>query len=118
MSSLQRLAGELTIDHSNSPGIPADLAAKWASKGVAVAAAGEKFETATYQCPHCSVTVIMNADRKRDRNVCRKCMAIVCDRASCILECQPFDKITDLILAGRAVSLDPVTNLILPAGVR
>jgi len=113
--TLRRLEGELLIDHTASPGIPEDLANKWRAQGVAVAAAGEKLEVATYTCRHCQVIVIMNANRTLDRNVCRKCMAVVCDRPSCVLECQPFARIIERAMSGRAIHLDPNTNLLLPS---
>lgn len=114
MSSLSRTAGELLIDHSNSPGIPEDLAAKWSAMGAVVAGAGQKVEVATYTCRHCNCVVALNPMRTRERNVCRKCMAVVCDRPVCVLECQPFEKIIDRVLSGRAIQLDPNTNLLLP----
>lgn len=115
MASISRTAGYLLIDNSNSPGIPEDLAAKWAKQGTVVAPGSTKLEAATYTCPHCNAIIVIRPERTRPREICRKCMAIVCDRASCVLECQPFDKLVDLVLAGRTVTLDPVTNLILPA---
>lgn len=115
MSSLRRLAGELLIDHSNSPGIPDALAAKWRRMGVAVAGPGEKLEVQTFTCRHCQAIVVINPERQRERNVCRKCMAIVCDKPSCVLECTPFAAIIERAMSGRAVQLDPSTNLLLPA---
>lgn len=115
MSSLKRLAGEVMIDHSASPGIPDDLAAKWSAMGVLVAGAGERMEAASYTCRHCQAQVILNPRRQRERNVCRKCMAVVCDRPTCVLECRPFDAIAEEVLSGRAVRLDERTNLLLPA---
>jgi hypothetical protein len=115
LSSLKRLAGELLIDHSNSPGISAELAAKWERMGVTTAGAGEKLEAATYTCRHCQLIVIMNPNRQRERNVCRKCMAIVCDRPSCVLECRPFAAVIERAMSGRAVQVDPTTNLLLPS---
>lgn len=115
MSSLRRLEGELLIDHSSSPGIPAGLADKWRAQGVTVAAPGEKLECGTYTCRHCQTIVILNASRTRERNVCRKCMAIVCDRPTCVLECQPFARIIERALSGRPVHVDPTTNLLLPS---
>lgn len=114
MSSLARTAGELMIDHTDSPGIPAEMAAQWAAQGVAVAGAGQKVEMLTYTCRHCNAVVAMRPERVRPRNVCRKCMAVVCDRPVCVLECQPFEKIIDRVLSGRAIQLDPNTNLLLP----
>jgi hypothetical protein len=116
--SLKRLAGELLIDHSNSPGIPPALAAEWEANGVAVAGAGERVEAATYTCRHCNVVVIMNPRRTRDRNVCRKCMAVVCDKPECNLNCQPFAALIEETVAGRPLRLDPTTNLLLPKGAR
>jgi hypothetical protein len=116
MASLKRLAGELLIDHSASPGIPEDLAAQWAAQGVAVAPGSTRLETATYTCRHCGTVVILNPQRTRDRNVCRSCMAVVCDRPTCVLNCQPFDRLIEEVVAGRPLRIDPHTNLLLPKG--
>ena len=99
MPSLGRLAGELTIDHTDSPGIPADLAAKWSKMGVAVAGPGVKVEMATYTCRHCNAVVLMRPERTRPREVCRKCMAVVCDK--CVAWCEPFEKIAEAIVEGK-----------------
>ena len=106
------------IDHSASPGIPPELADKWAAQGIAVARGGQRFETATYTCRHCNAVVIVNPQRSRERNVCRRCMAVVCDRPTCVLECQPFDALVERVAAGKPLNLDPDTGLLIPEGVR
>lgn len=117
-TSLGRSEGWLMIDHSNSPGIPEDLAQKWAAQGVVVKPGSTVLEAGSYTCAHCQYVVIKNQNRTRPREVCRKCMAVVCDRASCVLECQPFEQIVENVLSGRAVNVDPATNLLLPVGAR
>lgn len=112
--SMKRQAGELLIDHSNSPGIPAELAAEWEAQGIPVARSGVRVEHETYTCRHCETIVVMNPQRTRERNVCRKCMAVVCDKPSCVLECQPFDKIIERVVSGKSINLDPGTGLLLP----
>lgn len=66
MSSLKRTAGELMIDHRASPGTP-DVPE------------GKVLEVQTYTCSHCCRVVVMNERRTRDREVCLRCMAIICD---------------------------------------
>jgi hypothetical protein len=109
---LARQAGYLMLDHSNSPGIPADLAAKWARRGTTVTVGSTKLEVPTYTCRHCNATVVINPDRTRPREVCRKCMAVVCD--SCITECTPFAALIESVMSGRTVHIDSSTNLLLP----
>jgi len=66
MSSLEALAGELLIDHRASP-------------GTSLVPEGKVFESATYTCIHCCRIVVKELRRTRDRAVCLKCMAIICD---------------------------------------
>lgn len=112
MASLEQHKGFLTIDHTNSPGIPHDLAAEWSAKGIAVAEGSTKLEADTYCCSHCNAVVIKDPTRTRERAVCRKCMHVVCDR--CVDNCMPFAKIAEHVMAGRQVKVDPKTKLILP----
>ncbi len=115
MTSLGRAGGELTIDHTNSPGIPPELAAKWRAQGIAVAEQGEKLEMGTWACSHCNSIVLKNPARKRPREVCRKCMHVVCDR--CVDNCTPFEAIAERVMAGRQLTFDQGTNLLLPTGI-
>lgn len=117
-TSIGRSEGYLLIDHSNSPGIPEALARKWAAQGTVVKPGTGKLEAGSYTCVHCQVIVVKNPRRTRPREVCRKCMAVVCDRASCVLECQPFDVLVEKVTSGKALQVDPTTNLLLPTGAR
>jgi len=99
MSSLNRFAGELTIDHTFSPGIPPELAAQVQARGGIAAAGSTKVEVATYTCAHCNAIVLMRPDRTRDRSVCRKCMRVVCDQHS--LWCEPFARLADAVADGK-----------------
>ena len=56
---------------------------------------GELFECATVTCCHCGVIVILNPDRERPRNYCRKCDNYVCDNPNCSKECAPKHKTFD-----------------------
>lgn len=116
--SIARSEGWLMIDHSNSPGIPEDLARQWAAQGTVVRPGTGKLEAASYTCPHCNSIVVKNPRRTRPREICRKCMAVVCDRASCVLECQPFEVLIERVSSGKVLHVDPSTNLLLPAGAR
>ncbi len=82
MSSLLRLAGELTIDHRASPGTRA-------------VPEGKLLEVPTYTCGHCQVIVVMNAARQRAREVCLNCMAVVCDPCHGADICTPFIQIAE-----------------------
>lgn len=77
MSSLNRLAGELLIDHRASP-------------GTREVPEGKVFEGPTYVCSHCQFVVIMRAERTRPREVCMRCMAIVCDACAALQICTPY----------------------------
>ena len=44
----------------------------------------------SFTCVHCNRAVILNPERTRERNVCRKCDALTCDY--CRGECLPFAK--------------------------
>lgn len=116
MTSLGKIGGYLVIDHSNSPGIPADLAEKWSARGIPVATEGKTLELDTWTCSHCNATVLKNPARVRPREVCRKCMHVVCD--TCVDTCQPFAEIVERVAAGRQIQFDPNTNLLLPVGAR
>lgn len=49
-------------------------------------------EFPTFTCCHCNNVVVMNPERRRERNVCRQCMAITCDALPCVLECDPVER--------------------------
>lgn len=117
-TSLGRQGGYLMIDHRNSPGIPEDLGRQWAAQGAPVKLGSSMLEADTYTCSHCQYVVITNPKRTRPREVCRKCMAVVCDRASCVLNCQPFEALVEKVASGHTLQVDPTTNLFLPVGSR
>lgn len=67
------------------------------------AAGGTNWEADTYTCAHCQVQVIKNLERERPREVCFRCMRVVCDRCKRLAEafgCQPFQQIADAVLSG------------------
>ncbi len=107
--------GYLIIDHRNSPGIPDDLAPQIAAAGGVPVPGGLMAEVDTYTCRHCNAVVLIRPERTRPREVCRKCMAVVCDK--CILWCEPFAKVTEALLDGKlhTVAEHP---LILPSMVK
>ncbi len=91
--------GYLIIDHSNSPGIPDSMAPQIAALGGVPVPGNTVVELDTWTCKHCQAVVLKNPDRTRPREVCRKCMAVVCDK--CVLWCEPFSKLTDALLDGK-----------------
>lgn len=91
--------GWLIIDHTNSPGIPDSMAPQVAAAGGVPVPGNTKVELDTWTCKHCHSIVLKNPDRTRPREVCRKCMAVVCDR--CILWCDPFEKVAEAIIEGK-----------------
>lgn len=76
--SLKRHEGYLVIDHSASPGIPADVA-RLIGLDPAAVAEGKVLEAATLTCKHCSNVWKKNQYRIRPRAYCRKCDHYICD---------------------------------------
>ena len=105
MASLTQHAGYFEVDHRESPGIPPDLAARWAALyGTVTAVGSTHLEADTYTCGHCQRVVIKTPDRLRPREVCRRCMHIVCDRCSNPnISCQTFARVRDDVMGGRYV---------------
>lgn len=95
MSKIGAHNGYLIVDHRNSPGISKEEAA---AAGVVSAPGGTLLEMDTWTCAHCGAIVLKNPDRLRPREVCRKCMKVVCDNH--VLWCEPFEKISDALLDG------------------
>lgn len=88
--------GYLIIENKFAPGPSLEQVRAAGIKGY-VAGAGTKgtFESATKTCCHCNVIVVLNPDRSRPRNYCRKCDSYVCDSPECSFECIPFAKKLD-----------------------
>lgn len=61
------------------------------------ASGGQKRQYDTLTCCHCNCVVVLNPQRKRARNWCRKCNHYVCDKAICITECNPIQQALELI---------------------
>ena len=55
-------------------------------------------EFKTLTCAHCNCSVVLHPERKRARNTCLKCMAYICDKPGCILQCSPIEQTVELIL--------------------
>lgn len=106
--------GYLSVDHRNSPGIPPELAPRVRAMGGIPVPGGVELELDTWTCSHCNAIVLKNPDRTRPREVCRKCMAVVCDK--CVLWCEPFVKVAEAILEGRVHTVSG-SRLLLPGGL-
>lgn len=78
LKSLKRHEGWLLLDHSASPGIPADIARKIGLDPKLVGE-GKRLEASTITCKHCGNAFIKNHDRKRPRGYCRLCDHYICD---------------------------------------
>lgn len=61
------------------------------------ASGGEKRQYNTLTCVHCNSVVVLHPKRIRPRNWCRKCNAYVCDKAICIVECNPIKRDLEMI---------------------
>lgn len=78
MHSKQSLEGYYLIDHHDSPGLPEAIAVKAglppnATKGHTT------FESASITCHGCHALVILNPDRSRPRNYCKRHDHYLCD---------------------------------------
>lgn len=109
MHSMRELEGYVRIDHRDSPGITPEQAAR-AGRGTIPVGKGRVFEAPTFNCSHCSIPVIMNPLRTRERGYCPKCSRNVCDRCEAIrvasgFECIPMKKRVDLFLEKAAKGL-------------
>ena len=94
MNSLKRHEGWLLIDNRFGPGVSAEFV-KASGKDAPIVPEGHIFESATITCSHCHTVVVMNPDRSRARNYCRKCNHYVCDNPGCNIECIPMEKVLD-----------------------
>jgi hypothetical protein len=103
--------GYLYIDHRNSPGIPEELAPQVAAAGGVPVPGNVMLELDTWVCAHCGAVVLKNPDRTRPREVCRKCMKVVCDNHN--LWCEPFQALADAIDDGKWDKL-PSSPLLVP----
>ena len=99
MFSKRELEGYLLIDHTDSPGISAQEAAR-AGENTLVVPRGMKFQSPTINCACCQALVVLNPDRTRSRGYCPSADRYVCDmcelarvqRGSC---CGTFNRLAD-----------------------
>jgi hypothetical protein len=74
--------GYLMVDHSNSPGLPEDVA-RASGYNPALCKEGKRFEADTLTCVHCKVVVVKSHTRdttKMPRHKCPKCRnRYICD---------------------------------------
>lgn len=54
------------------------------------ASGGGLFEADVKTCAHCMAQIMMNPERQRPRNYCRKCDKYICDNPACHFECSPY----------------------------
>jgi hypothetical protein len=99
--SKRDLEGYLLIDHTDSPGISAEVAAQAGNDTLAVPA-GMKFQSATINCSHCQVLVVLNPKRDRSRGYCPKCDRYICDQCEAVRVqtgvCKTFNQMVDEII--------------------
>ena len=97
--SKRKHEGYVLIDNTYGPGVTEEFI-RASGKDVPVVGEGRKYESATITCSHCHRVVILNPDRSRPRNYCRKCDHYICDTPVCILECNPMNKQLDKQMKG------------------
>lgn len=76
MSSKRSKEGYLMIDHRATEAVPDEIMIK---SGLPAGAGRGLFESPTYTCSHCQHVVVMNPQRTREREYCRKCDSYICD---------------------------------------
>ena len=94
MSSLKRHEGYLLIDNRFGPGVSEEMV-RASGKDAPIVGEGRMYESATITCSHCHTVVIINPDRSRPRNYCRKCDHYVCDKPGCNDKCRPLNRMMD-----------------------
>lgn len=109
MSSKFSKEGYLLIDHRDSPGLSdevvhhADLP-PGSGRGV--------FEAPTYTCSHCCRVVVLNPNRRRDREYCSKCDRYICDQCGIAMSqsgvCRPFSQICDEVREAGSRNAGPI----------
>lgn len=112
MSSLKRHEGYLIIDNRFSPGVSEDLV-RGSGKNAPVVGEGRVFECDTITCSHCHTIVMLNPDRSRPRNYCRKCDHYICDNPGCNVGCTPLNQVLDELQEQQALQAQSGSNIIL-----
>lgn len=112
-----RREGYFLIDHSASPGLTVEEAARLG--GIAVGE-GKVLEAAALTCGHCQKVSIKNPERTRERAHCFKCDHYICDDCGMTYHltqaCQTIKRQADQI--GEAtIRNNPIPALIGPGGV-
>jgi hypothetical protein len=110
--------GYLHVDHSNSPGLPPEIARR-CGYDPRHCGEGQVYETATMGCAHCGIAVVKNPFRMRARTYCVKCdNRYVCDYCAWAMA-QPgyvhasIEKKADLVMTGRWALAGSPTNPVL-----
>lgn len=92
---IQDLEGELTLDHRNSPGVPAEILRQ---AGLPLEAGRGLYTCPTYTCGHCQrgVPVVVKAFGVRERRfVCGVCAKVLCEGCAKRKQetglCEPFE---------------------------
>lgn len=114
---MPREMGELVVDHSASPGLPADFARR-VGYDPRFCGEGQVYRVATLCCSHCKGSAVKNPFRTRERHSCPKCdHHYICD--GCAFEMTlpgyvhtPFEAKVDLHL--KQAAMNRPANLILP----
>lgn len=105
--------GEVSFDHRFSPGLTeADIARFAAAGDLTPMKEGTVTNMGTLTCAHCSVVVIMNPERKRDRGRCSRCDHYICDGCVALGDCRPIQALADAVV-GSDKPLNPLSPLIL-----
>lgn len=92
--------GELFIDHRASPGIGPEEAEHFKKLGfnVPIVPEGTNLTLPTMRCIHCSVHVIKNPLRTRERGRCNKCDDYLCDPCAALGDCRPIQALADAVV--------------------
>jgi hypothetical protein len=109
--------GEVFIDHSASPGIPADLAQQMGLPSNLVGE-GQRMTAPTLACPHCGGCVVLNPMRIRARAHCYNCNSYICDGCAAAMRDPNYihrtiRQVADMVQSGKWTVSGSMSNPVL-----
>lgn len=117
MTSLRSHEGYFMLDHSQTQGLPDEVAVQ---VGLPPGAGQGLFEAPTYTCSHCHAVVVLNPKRNRERAYCRGCDHMICDKCGVIRaqtgRCRTMKQVIDEMMSeAERRPADETPKLILPS---
>ena len=98
MQTKRRHEGYVLIDNRESPGVTPEFVQRSGKRAMPVAA-GKILEANTITCAHCQRGVILNPQRRHEREWCSKCDHYLCDNCGLIKkidgQCRNLNQLLD-----------------------